>query len=248
MFIRLAPNTFTPPSNFPKIMFAGDSTTWDGNYAGDRSGWKRPFAKLVFDEYKYWLRNGLEIVGKDADSNSNRDVYSCCGYPAMRSDQLLASYVGTGSDSLQASTYQPDCVMLLIGLNDVYQDYNGAASAPHSHVTDMISDIIDSFYVANPDCTIFVGTLTDGSTFSSESASCNTYIQTMLEARSEYSDTPSVGKISIVDVRGAIGVYSVGNANYYSDGKHISNAGNLLVAQAWFDAFQTAFNDIILDL
>ena len=225
MFAAIGKKTPTvKPTWLTKMHFAGDSTTADSNRLGNRSGYRQLFVDKIFALYNYLMNHTTDIVGIQNPNNTGTAV-PYCGLSGIRSDQLLASYVGTGSgDGLDADKNKPKRVVLNIGFNDLLQDYLGCRTAPHTQLTTQIGLIIDVYKVADPTVQVVVCNLWDNSAQPAAFASAQAYIKSYIEGRGDYGVNSFV-----FDSFSAMGAYS---GTYWPDITHLNNAGNVIFADA----------------
>ena len=161
-----------------------------------------------------------DIVGQQ-NSNNTRTSVPFCGTSGLRSDQLLATYVGTGSgDALNAATLAPSMVHLNIGTNDLLQNYNSSRTAPHTHVTTTIGQIIDAYKTANPSVKVIVANLFDNNAQAAAFLSCKASIKSYIEGRADFGVNSFV-----FDSFTAMGAYTLTN---WDDDTHLNNAGNVI--------------------
>ena len=119
------------------------------------------------------------------------------------------------------STYQPEYVLLLIGTNDVLQNYD-LPNAP-----DRLSSLIDQITAGAPDAEVFVASITplSGTTANQKVIAYNAAIPGIV------AEKVALGKsVSFVDMYSALTVADL------ADGIHPNAAGYDKMAQVWNDA------------
>lgn len=222
------------PSWLTKMQFSGDSTTADSNKSGNRSGYRQLFVDKVYQFTGYLMNNTTDIVGSQNPNGTDTSV-PFCGLSGVRSDQLLTTYVGTGSgDALNADKHKPKRVILNIGFNDLLQDYLGSRTAPHTQLTTQIGLIIDAYKVADPTVQVVVCNLWDNNAQPAAFASAQSYIKSYIEGRADYGVNSF-----IFDSFAAMGAYT---STYWQDNTHLNNAGNQVFVDALAARLSALFN------
>jgi len=222
------PEAPAKPSWLKILQWAGDSITADSNKAGDRSGFRDPFAILVKNEYGYMLSAHVDVVGIQ-NPNTTSSTYPWCGLSGIRTDQLLATYVGNGlNDGLNADLYAPEMVNLNIGTNDRLQ---GVADAT---VLANIGLIIDAYKVANPNVKVIVANLFDNNSDHAGFVTLSAAISAYLPTRGDYGVN-----CFLFDSFAAMGAW---NATDWNGVTHLRNAGNAIYVAALYARMKALFN------
>lgn len=215
------------PAWLDVLQWSGDSITADSNKAGDRSGFRHLFAEAVKAEYDYVLRADTDVVGIQAP-NTTVSTYPWCGLSGIRTDQLLASYVGNGlNDGLNADLFAPGIVNLNIGTNDRLQ---GVADAT---ILANIGLIIDAYKVANPNVKVVVSNLIDNNTDHSGFVTLSAAISAYLPTRDDYEEN-----CFLFDSFAAMGAW---NSTDWNGVTHMSNAGNIIYLNALYARMKALF-------
>lgn len=208
------------------IWMIGDSIT-QGNGSGDPTGSYRS------DLYDLLSTNGYDFGftghwdASSAGLPSGYQYHSGVSGAVIQSDYSgrtgIEQNIGTWWNQGQLAMSKPNVILLMIGTNDIYLDYDTAA-AP-----DRLSSLIQSLYtLAGNDLTMFVASIAPQGT-SGDVVSFNAAIPAIVD---EFKDK---GKdIYFADVYAAI------NANYgmlmAGDNVHPNAAGNEAIAQTWYNA------------
>jgi lysophospholipase L1-like esterase len=142
------------------------------------------------------------------------------GHPGWRIDQIDASIGGW------LTTYQPDVVLLMIGTNDIVQDYQ-LATAPTR-----LGGLLDRIHQLRPAIRLIVSSVPPlaNATDDAQAASYNADVRSLVQARA------GAGRpISFVDVSAALT-----KSDLTGDGIHLTAAAYSKVADAWYPAIQAA--------
>jgi lysophospholipase L1-like esterase len=151
-------------------------------------------------------------------------VGSLSNGPASLADKNHEGHSGYRIDQIRRSidgwigSYQPDVVLLLIGTNDVLQDYQ-LAGAPNR-----LADLVDRVHALRPATKIFVSSLPPIATASdnSQADAYNAAIPTVVQAR-------ALAGRPIWFVNGNASL----TASDLADGVHLTAVGYSKLADAW---------------
>jgi lysophospholipase L1-like esterase len=195
-----------------RIMPLGDSIT-----AGYRSttgdGYRGPLATALASQV-----GTLDYVGSQYDGTmSDPDNEGHFGY---RIDQIASLATG------DLNTYKPNVVTLLIGINDLGQNYE-VSTAPTR-----LASLIDQIFTAEPDATVLVSQLIVNATASeqAEVVTFNNALPAIVNSRA------SAGKHIVL-------VNETLTTSDLSDGLHPNDTGYQLMANAWDSAIQTVISN-----
>ena len=189
-----------------RIMPLGDSITW--GKGGDGGGGYRPplVQSMVVGRYS------SDMVG--AQRTGPPDLYDQDheGYPGYRIDQIAALAPS------QLVTYRPDFVLLMIGTNDVLQQYQ-LATAP-----DRLSALIDLITDTAPSAHLIVASITPLADPSRDA-----------DARAYNAAIPDIvaAKAAMGKQVSFINMYSVITVADLIDGVHPGQSGYNKMAAAW---------------
>ncbi|MEB3357320.1 MAG: Calx-beta domain-containing protein [Synechococcales bacterium] len=224
----LTTKRFTTSASDPlKIMPLGDSNTRGKD--DDKAGYRDDLASLL-------AAGGysVDFVGSRTDGPSSFADRQHEGHGGWRIDHLIngrddrPELTAQGSVDDWLTAYQPDMILLMIGTNDVKQDYQ-LATAP-----DRLAQLIDDhIYTLLPDVTLLVASIlpldpnTSGNANNpAQVAAFNATIPGIVDARA------AQGKdIYFVDIFNSMPV-----SDLLPDGTHPTGTGFAKIANAWYDA------------
>jgi lysophospholipase L1-like esterase len=168
-----------------KVMPMGDSITW-GQGSSTNSGYRGPLWLRLRNEAGYAPDFvGTQSSGTIGDANNE-------GHRGWQIDQLQANA------TTWITTYQPDVVLLHIGTNDMYRNYQ-VATAP-----DRLSSLIDQILAARPGIHVLVAKIVP-STNTDAQARINAYnakIPAIVAAKGDHVrlvDTTNLASTDLVD-------------------------------------------------
>ncbi|MEV4760921.1 SGNH/GDSL hydrolase family protein [Micromonospora sp. NPDC049559] len=185
-----------------KVMPMGDSITW-GQGSTDGSGYRGPLWLRLRNEAGYAPDFvGSQVVGTIGDPNNE-------GHRGWQIDQLQANATGW------INTYQPDVVLLHIGTNDMYRNYQ-VATAP-----DRLSALIDQILAARPGVYVLVAKITP-STNTDAQARINAYnakIPGIVAAKGDHVRLADMTNVTTADLVDAL---------------HPNDTGYAKMAERWY--------------
>jgi hypothetical protein len=203
-------NLATPTGDVIKIMPLGDSLTDGFNIPG---GYRTElWARLRADG-----RN-IDFVGSLQNGPASLPDKHHEGHSGWRIDQIAAAVQNW------LTVYQPHIVLLLIGTNDVAQDYE-LATAP-----DRLSGLIDQITATLPETHLIVGSIPrmGAPQDLAQVQAYNAAIPGLVDGKR------AAGKrVSFVDIFSVIAV-----ADLHTDFTHMATSGNTNLASAWYAALQ----------
>ena len=212
-------------SNPLRIMALGDSIT-----AGWQSGTPSPAQAQGWEGYRGPLWRAfasqdmlIDLVGSNSQTGTtNLPDSDNDGFPGERADQIADRLPGL------LSATPPDAVLLMAGVNDVFQEQN----AQNTVGTD-ISRMLGTIAAANPATRVFVATIlpTNGAD-PSEVSAVNQAI------RGAVQQAVSTGqKVTLVEIPGI-------TLEDLRDGTHPTDAGYAKIAQYWYGAIMAQYADL----
>ena len=209
---NVAATTPTPPAGGApkKVMPLGDSLTDGYNIPG---GYRTDLWNKV-------ITDGLSIdfVGSLTNGPASLPDRNHEGHSGWRIDEIAAEVIPW------LTAAQPDIVLLMIGTNDMAQDYN-RATAP-----DRLSALIDRIAATRPTAQVIVASIPRlrGSPGADWVQSYNATIPSIIEAKAAQGR-----RVSYVDVYGV-----VTDSDLHSDLTHLNASGNSKVANVWYSAIR----------
>ncbi len=202
-----AANTpFASASTIQKVMPLGDSLT-DGYElpGGYRTNlWSRVTADNLT----------LDFVGSNSSGPAELPDKDNEGHPGWRIDQIAASV------NAWLSTYDPDDILLLIGTNDVLQNFD-LPNAPAR-----LGALIDQISAQLPQANIVVGSIPpiNISPYGDWAQQYDAAIPAVINQRIAQGE-----HVSFVDINPAISL-----SDLYTDGIHMVESGNTKMAGVWY--------------
>ena len=203
-------------SNPLKVMPLGDSITYgwrSSDFAavdGLANGYRAPLW------YNFVNKNALvDLVGSQTTGSGYALDESHAGFPGYRTDEIAALVPNL------VATQHPDSVLLMAGINDVFQKGSAAAAAVKTNMQSMLTTI----YGDNPNAVVYVAKL-----LVTEHAPAEYVAATNAAIQSVVQQFASAGKNAIwVDTS------SITLADMY-DGVHLTDAGNVKLAALYTNA------------
>lgn len=206
------------PVTWPKIMCCGDSITYGNGVTFGFGAYKQALADLIRTNKRFVPKAGTHFVGGMYNGYCS---YPLCGYPGVSAATLNSSYLTTDIALL------PTACLLHIGTNNI------AAANPTATIISQIGDCLNTIRAGAPTCRVFLAKLIDFQAYTSAVTDLNTAIDTMVSGRSDKD------YITVVDQFSAVGPY--GSGTYYRDDRHPNDAGNVLMATAWYNAIAAIY-------
>lgn len=162
----------------------------------------------------------VDFVGSLANGPASLTDRDHEGHSGWRIDQIAGSVVAW------TSTFQPDIVLLMIGTNDVVQDYQ-LATAP-----DRLSALIDQIVATVPTTRVIVASIPriGGSADQQRVQAYNAAIPGIVDTKIAEGK-----RVSFVDMYSVIGV-----SDLHTDYTHLNATGNRKLADAWYPAVRSA--------
>lgn len=201
-----------------RVMPLGDSLTVGYSVPTYLSGYRELLYALLVD-----AGYNVDYLGTQTDTlNSLIPDPQHEGHGGWRIDQIRSSV-----DGWLTAVGNPDAILLCIGTNDIYQDYQ-VATAP-----DRLEELVDHLAVARPQAKIFVGNLlrrTDDAQKDAQHTAFNSAIPGIVSRQVALGH-----QVYLVDLHS-----SVAPADFSSDGFHPNQAGYDNMADTWFPAVNAA--------
>jgi len=192
-----------------------------------------PLGDSLTDGYNIPGGYRIDLAAQFAAAGMATDfVGSLINGPATLTDREHEGHSGWRIDQISASitswmnAYQPDVVLLMIGTNDVVQDYQ-LATAP-----DRLSSLIDQIVVLAPATHVIVSSIPriGGSPNSERVQAYNATVPGIVGGK------VAAGKrVSFVDAYAVIGA-----GDLHTDYTHLNASGYSKLANAWYPAVRTA--------
>lgn len=211
-----------------KIMPIGDSITYGVvNSSNTESGGYRTELWNLFKADNYSVDFVGSMTNGPSDIDKNHE-----GHRGWRIDEILngrSSEASAGNIDTWLNANRPDVVLLMIGTNDILQDYQ-LSSAPTR-----LSNLIDKITTKSPDSQILVSSIlpsTKNANDQDQILSFNSYIPNIVNSKLSQGK-----KVSFVDIFNKVTV------NDLADKVHPTLDGHTKIANAWYDALQP-FTDI----
>ena len=192
------------PSKNSVIMPLGDSITHGWNVPG---GYRNQLASVLSD---------TDFVGTQNNGPSSLSDKDHEGHLGWRVDEINANIQGW------LSYYSPDTVLIMLGTNDIHQQYNV------STLPNRMSSLIDNIHSESPNANIYLASippLSDGN----KNANVNTY-NSQLPAIVEAKRQQGIN-IYFVDVNAKLTLSDID-----PDGIHPNEIGYNKIADAWISA------------
>ncbi|MEM7579936.1 MAG: GDSL-type esterase/lipase family protein, partial [Cyanobacteria bacterium P01_A01_bin.80] len=195
------------------IMPFGDSIT-DGYMASDTAGYRDDLWNTLTSE-----GYNIDMVGSKSEGAGDFDK-DHSGYSGYRIDEIANL-----ADGL-INTYDPDVVFLMIGTNDILQDYN-LDTAP-----DRLSSLIDTITDASPDTEVFVASIPPDKNSARQErvVDYNAQIPGIVEEKQNQGK-----KVTYVDMSSQL------DTGDLEDDVHPTPEGNQKIADVWSDAFRNHY-------
>jgi hypothetical protein len=237
--INLASRMVTP-AQMLKLMPTGDSITFglDKDGTGNIGAYRNNLETLLKAN-----GNSIDFVGPNNWGNAGYDNDQA-GFPSWRIDQIangggpilfpqaLQGTSDPGAINTWLSNYSPDAVLLMIGTNDIVQQFDLA------NATTRLSNLIDQITNQSPQTQVLVASIAP--MVRANNASANIQVNNFnSQLPGIVSQKKSAGKnVSFVDVNS---VLSTSTADL-PDGVHPSSAANVRIAQTWYNAIDSVYN------
>jgi VCBS repeat-containing protein len=204
-----------------RIMPLGDSLTYGEALTSTQGGYRNDLYDLLTN-----AGFNVDFIGTLSDTNNSGlpDV-DHQGLPGARIDQIQANIGGW-----LASVEDPDVVLLLIGTNDIWQNYN-LATAP-GRLENLIADIATK----RPFAKIVVSNLPpriDSSSFEAQQVTYNSAIPGIV------AQQVALGRqVTLLDMHSVL----TSSSDFSSDGVHPSAQGYGKMADAWAPAISAVIS------
>ncbi|MCL1475079.1 GDSL-type esterase/lipase family protein, partial [Argonema antarcticum] len=204
-----------------KIMPLGDSISYGvvNSQVGDtESGGYRTELWNLFGADNF----SADMVGSISSGPSNIDRNNE-GHRGWRIDEISSSVDGW------LTTYQPDAIMLMIGTNDILQNYDV------SNAGNRLNTLVDKITSKVPNARLFLGSIPPSFKFADDAAQVATFNTQVLQIA---NNKVSQGKkVTFVDINSKL------NENDLADKIHPTIDGYTKIGNAWYDAL-LPFTDI----
>ncbi|GEM_PF-2288720 len=204
-----------------KIMPLGDSISYGvvNSQVGDtESGGYRTELWNLFGADNF----SADMVGSVSSGPTNIDR-NHEGHRGWRIDEISSSVDGW------LTTYQPDAVMLMIGTNDILQNYDV------NNADDRLDALVDKITSKVPNARLFLGSIPPSFKYADDLAQVNAFNTQVLQI---VNNNVSQGKkVTFVDINSKL------NENDLADKIHPTIGGYTKIANAWYDAL-LPFTDI----
>ncbi len=194
-----------------RLMPLGASIT-EGFRSSTGDGYRGPLFKQLINEV-----TSLDFVGSKKNGQmSDPDNEGHGGYRIEQIGDLTSDAV---------SKYRPNVVTLLVGTNDMGQNYQ-VATAP-----DRLGAVIDKILAAGPDATVLVAEIVPSANADTQArtATYNSKIPGVVQARANAGKHVAFVSISSVNV-----------GDLVDDGIHPNDAGYQKIANAWYAGVKKA--------
>jgi len=200
----LGPSAHAAEPSPLKVMPLGDSITWGMGTGGYRS-----------DLWQRFKADGrpVDFVGSQSDGPALLGDKDHEGHGGWRIDQISAQVQGW------LTTSRPDVVLLMIGTNDVIQNFDLA------HAPARLSALIDKITATVPNANVFVSTITP-------------LADPAQEARGKAFNATIPGIVAAKQAQGRhvhlVDQHGVMTAAELTDGIHPTNGGYSKMARRWY--------------
>lgn len=229
------------PEKMVRIMALGDQITIGSATSGN---YRRPLqAVLARGGYAYQFVGGAPpspaYIGKDPTQKFAPFQPALAGYPGLRIDQIASddptpSASGASYPGLAAALARgkPDIVLLLLGANDVLQDYSPGTKPGdplfNANAVLRLNSLIDDIYYKYPRAAVVVATIPQlrDPALNRRAQEYDKLIPTVVATRQRHQD-----RIALADISAALTP-----ADISADGILPTSAGYDKMAQVWYAA------------